>query len=145
MEKTSFLLRDEQIRENLKAFIDSLPTDEHRPLEITINDSTRSVMQNSLLHALCTDVSRQVLWADKQRSMLDWKALFVSGHAIATGRPGEVVTGLEGEFCSIRESTAQMGVKRMNSLIEYAQAWAMGNGVRLREVRYSGNYFGRST
>ncbi|MGL9724475.1 recombination protein NinB [Sodalis sp. (in: enterobacteria)] len=145
MEKRSFLLRDEQIRENLKAFIDSLPTDEHRPLEITISDSTRSVTQNSLFHVLCTDVSRQVLWADKPRSKLDWKSLFVSGHAIATGRPGEVVTGLEGEFCSIRESTAQMGVKRMNSLIEYAQAWAVGNGVRLGEVRYSGDYFGKAT
>lgn len=145
MDKTRFLLRDEQIRENLKAFIDSLPTDEHRPLEITISDSKRNLPQNSLFHVLCTDVSRQVLWADKPRSMLDWKALFVSGHAIATGRPGEVVTGLEGEFCSIRESTAQMSVKRMNSLIEYAQAWAVGNDVRLREVRYSGDYFGRAT
>ncbi|CAK8736850.1 hypothetical protein SODG_000847 [Sodalis praecaptivus] len=38
-----------------------------------------------------------------------------------------------------------MSVKRMNSLIEYAQSWAVGNGVRLREVRYSGDYFGRST
>ncbi|MEN3257523.1 recombination protein NinB [Sodalis endosymbiont of Spalangia cameroni] len=145
MKKRSFLLRDEQIRENLKVFIDSLPTDKHRPLEITINDSKRNLAQNSLFHVLCTDVSQQVLWADKTRSKLDWKALFVSGHAIATGRPGEVVTGLEGEFCSIRESTAQMSVKRMNSLIDYAQAWAVGNGVRLREVRYSGDYFGRAT
>lgn len=145
MNKTRFLLRDERIRQNLKTFIDSLPTDEHRPLEITINDSKRNLAQNNFFHVLCTDVSRQVLWADKPRPLLDWKALFVSGHAIATGRPGEVVTGLEGEFCCIRESTAQMGVKRMNSLIEYAQAWAVGNGVRLREVRYSGDYFGRST
>ncbi|MGG2141209.1 recombination protein NinB [Symbiopectobacterium sp. RP] len=143
MDKTRFLLRDERIRKNLKAFIDSLPTDPHRPLEITVNDAKRTLPQNDLFHALCTDVSRQVVWADKPHSLLDWKALFVSGHAIATGRPGEVVTGLEGEFCSIRESTAQMGVKRMNSLIEYAQAWSVGNGVRRREVRYSGDYFGR--
>ncbi len=34
MEKTCFLLRDERIRKNLKAFIDSLPTDSQRPLEI---------------------------------------------------------------------------------------------------------------
>ncbi|CAK8737125.1 hypothetical protein SODG_000848 [Sodalis praecaptivus] len=100
MDKTSFLLRDERIRKNLKDFIDSLPTDEHHPLEIIINDSKRNLAQNSLFHVLCTDVSRQVLWADKQRSMLDWKALFVSGHAIATGRPGEVVTGLEGSFAA---------------------------------------------
>ncbi|CAK8739296.1 hypothetical protein SODG_004712 [Sodalis praecaptivus] len=38
-----------------------------------------------------------------------------------------------------------MSVKRMNSLIDYAQAWAVGNGVRLREVRYSGDYFGKAT
>lgn len=143
MDKTRFLLRDERIRQNLKAFIDSLPTDPHRPLEITINDAKRTLPQNDLFHALCTDVSRQVVWADKPRPLLDWKALFVSGHAIATGRPGEVVTGLEGEFCSIRESTAQMGVKRINSLIEYTQSWAVGNGVRLREGGYSGDYFGR--
>ncbi|MBG6243451.1 MAG: recombination protein NinB, partial [Candidatus Symbiopectobacterium sp. Dall1.0] len=27
--------------------------------------------------------------------------------------------------------------------IEYTQSWAVGSGVRLREVRYSGDYFGR--
>ncbi|CAK8741300.1 hypothetical protein SODG_004713 [Sodalis praecaptivus] len=100
MDKTSFLLRDERIRKNLKDFIDSLPTDPHRPLEITINDSKRTLAQNDLFHALCTDVSQQVLWADKPRPLLDWKALFVSGHAIATGRPGEVITGLEGSFAA---------------------------------------------
>jgi hypothetical protein len=65
------------------------------------------------------------------------------GHAIATGKPGEVVPGLEGEFCAIRESTAKMGIRRMTSLIEYSQAFAVQNGVQLREVRYSGDYFGR--
>ncbi|MDU2786367.1 MAG: recombination protein NinB, partial [Enterobacter sp.] len=51
--------------------------------------------------------------------------------------------GLEGEFCAIRESTAKMGIRRMTSLIEYSQAFAVQNGVQLREVRYSGDYFGR--
>ncbi|EOS93751.1 hypothetical protein ETR_17297 [Erwinia tracheiphila PSU-1] len=46
----------------------------------------------------------------------------------------EVVPGLEGEFCNIRESTANMGIRRMTNLIEYSTAWAVGNGVRLREV-----------
>ncbi|MGL9721840.1 recombination protein NinB, partial [Symbiopectobacterium sp.] len=78
MDKTCFLLRDERIRKNLKAFIDSLPNDPHRPLEITINDAKRTLPQNDLFHALCTDVSRQLVWADKPRPLLDWKALFVS-------------------------------------------------------------------
>ncbi|WP_323053141.1 recombination protein NinB [Klebsiella pneumoniae] len=43
---------------------------------------------------------------------------------------GEVVPGLEGEFCAIRESTAKMGIRRMTSLIEYSRAFAVQNGVQ---------------
>ncbi|MCJ7926471.1 MAG: recombination protein NinB [Pantoea vagans] len=144
MEKTRFYLRDNRIRQNLKNFIDSLPADEHRPIEITISDSKRTLPQNDMFHALCSDVQHQAIWQGLKLRLIDWKALFVSGHAMATGKPGQVVPGLEGEFCSIRESTSQMGVKRMTSLIEYSTAWAVGNGVKLREVRYSGDYFGRA-
>jgi len=38
-----------------------------------------------------------------------------------------VIAGIEGEFVNIRESTAKMGVKRLNSLIEYIQAWVADN------------------
>ncbi|EDL5694863.1 recombination protein NinB, partial [Salmonella enterica subsp. enterica serovar Carmel] len=71
-----------------------------------------------------------------------WKAILVSGHSVATGGQGKVIAGLEGELVPIRESTAAMGIKRMNSLIEYSQAFAVSQGVQLREVRYSGDYFG---
>ncbi|MED7793079.1 recombination protein NinB [Klebsiella aerogenes] len=71
--------------------------------------------------------------------------LFVSGYAVATGKSGDVVPGLEGEFCAIRESTAKMGIKRMNSLIEYTQAFAIGQGMQLREVRCNFDYFGRAS
>ena len=143
MDKTVFYLRDNRIKQNLKAFIDQLPTDDHRPLTVTINDSKRTLPQNDMFHALCSDVSNQALWQQQKLALIDWKSLFVSGHAMATGQPGRVIPGLEGEFCSIRESTAQMGVKRMTSLIEYSTAWAAGNGVRLRDVSYRGDYFGR--
>jgi hypothetical protein len=42
-----------------------------------------------------------------------------------------MIPGLEGEFCNIRESSAQMGVKRLNSLIEYTLAWAADNDIRI--------------
>jgi hypothetical protein len=38
-----------------------------------------------------------------------------------------MVPGLEGEFVNLRESTAQMGIKRMISLIEYSQAYLDAN------------------
>ena len=71
------------------------------------------------------------------------KVLFVSDHTVATGNSGEEVTGPEGEFCAIRKRIAKMGIRRMNSLIDYTQAFAVGNGMQLREVRYCGDYFGR--
>lgn len=143
MRKQTFFLRNEQIRRNLIAAINKLPLNDHHPLTIRITDYDRSLLQNSLFHALCGDTAKQAIWLEKPRSLVQWKTLFVSGHAMATGLGADVVPGLEGEFCNIRESTAKMGIKRMASLIEYSTAWAVGNGVQLREVRYGNDYFGR--
>lgn len=141
--KHVFYLRDEQVRRNLINFIQSLPVNADFPLVVKFTEADRTLAQNDLFHALCGDTARQIEWAGKRRDLSSWKALFVSAHAVATGKPGEVVPGIEGEFCAIRESTAKMSIRRMNSLIEYSQAFATQNGVKLREVRYSGDYFGR--
>ncbi|WP_289345852.1 recombination protein NinB [Pantoea stewartii] len=144
MEKMTFLLRNEQIRNNLIEQIKKLPLNDHHPTTVRISDFDRSLSQNSMFHALCGDVARQALWMQQRRTAVQWKTLFVSGHSVATGLGAEVVPGIEGEFCNIRESTAKMGIKRMNSLIEYSTAWAVGNGVRLRDVRYGNDYFGNA-
>ena len=89
---------------------------------VIIHEPTRSIQQNSKLHALLHSLDGKE-WAGKSRSMEEWKVLLVSAHAIATGLPNEVITGLEGEMVNIRESTAQMSVSRLSSLIEYIQAW----------------------
>lgn len=64
----------------------------------------------------------------------------VSAHKIATGGQAEMVIGLEGEVINLRESTAQMSVKRLASLIEYVQAWAVENGVKFNNRL---GFFGR--
>lgn len=140
-----FFLRDDNVRRNLIDYILKQPTNKDYPLVVTISDPQRTLPQNSLFHALCGDIARAgICWAGAARSRESWKSLLVSGHAVATGKPGEVVEGLEGELVAVRESTSQMGVKRMNSLIEYTRAFAVSKNVRLREVRYSGDYFGRA-
>ncbi|ELW6174774.1 recombination protein NinB, partial [Escherichia coli] len=53
-----------------------------------------------------------------------------------TKQEADVLPGLEGEYVNIRESSAQMSVKRMASLIEYTTAWAIGQGVRFTDRRY---------
>lgn len=94
---------------------------------LTIKDPTRTLEQNAMFHALCTEASMNCLFMGKQIKAAQWKVLFISGHAIATGIGADIVPGLEGEFVNIRESSAQMGIKRMTSLIEYTQAYIANN------------------
>ncbi|WP_025123836.1 MULTISPECIES: recombination protein NinB [unclassified Serratia (in: enterobacteria)] len=144
MDKPKFFLRDEQIRANLKAYIDTLPLDDRAPLVVSFAPMTRTLDQNSRFHAICGDVAAQAIYMNQELKPVQWKTLFISGHAIATGLGAKVVPGLENEFVNIRESSAQMGVKRMSSLIEYTQAWCGGNSVTLRDVGYRGDFFGRA-
>lgn len=105
------------------------------PLVLELRAETRTTQQNRLLHALFTDVSRQAQWLGKSLTPAQWKLLFVSGHAVATGEGADVVPGLEHEFLNLRESTARMGKARMASLLDYVMAWAAANGVELDEAR----------
>lgn len=97
---------------------------------MTLQPATRSLDQNALLHALFGHLAKQAKWHGRVLNAVQWKTLMISAHAIATGLGADMVPGLEGEWVNIRESSAQMGVGRMSSLIEYVFAWGANNGVR---------------
>lgn len=100
---------------------------------VTISEPTRSLEQNAKFHAICSDLADSPLaWLGKRRTLLEWKVLLVSGHAVATKEGSEMVPGLEGEFVNLRESTAAMSKKRGASLIEYALAFCAMKGVDLQ-------------
>lgn len=141
-----FYLRDEQIRRNLIDYINKQPVSDSMPLVVSFADPKRTLPQNALFHALCGDFAKaRIRWAGSAWSLPSWKSILVSGHSIAAGGQGKVIAGLEGELVAIRESTSSMGVKRMNSLIEYTQAFAVSQNIQLRDVRYRGDYFGRAS
>jgi hypothetical protein len=144
MGKQTFLLRNAQIVKNLKATLDSLPLNDEFPVQVILSDSSRTLPQNDKFHALCSDVSKQgIMWSGSTWKLPEWKCIFVSGHAKATGKEGQLIEGIEGELVPLaRESTARMSIKRMSSLIEYSQAWAIYQGVKLTETRYALNYYG---
>ncbi len=105
-------------------------------LSIKVTPKKRTDGQNERFHAICGDIAKSGLqWAGKPRTAAQWKVLLVSGHAVATGEGAEMVPGLENEFVNIRESTAQMSVRRGSSLIEYATAFATTHGVKLNDPR----------
>lgn len=93
---------------------------------------TRSLNQNALFHSICNSVANHGFpWMGRSLTAQQWKILFISGHAIATGDGADIIEGIEGEYVNIRESTAKMSRKRAESLIEYVLSWCAGNGVKL--------------
>jgi hypothetical protein len=135
MEKRTFYLISSRVRDNALAAVNEADPG----AIISVSPPKRSLEQNAKLHAILTDLARSpLIWAGKRRTVDEWKMLAVSAHAVATKEAGEIIPGLEGEFVAIRESTAQMGVKRASSLIEYLIAFCAQNGVELRETRKGG-------
>lgn len=100
----------------------------------TIQEPTRSLGQSSKFHAICNDISKEFPFAGKMRKPEQWKILLVSAHSVATKKGSEMVPGIEGEWCNLRESTASMGIARMASLIEYALAYCAENGIILPSI-----------
>ncbi|HEY3987428.1 recombination protein NinB [Cedecea sp.] len=135
--KQTLMIRDERIRQNAINIIQSLRTDKDRPVTIRISDYKRNLDQNAKFHAMLGDIAAQVQWCGKKLKPEQWKVLLISGHAVATKQGAEVVPGIEGEYVNIRESSAEMSIKRMASLIEYTTAWSVGQGVKFTEGRYS--------
>ncbi len=135
MKQTIFLRSKQQQQSAINAILAS-PLDTDKPITIRITDYKRNIDQNAKFHAMTGDIARQVKWCGKQLKPEQWKVLLISGHAVATKREAEVVPGLEGEYVNIRESSAEMSVARMASLIEYTTAWAVGQGVKFTDRRY---------
>ncbi|MEE6057329.1 recombination protein NinB [Avibacterium paragallinarum] len=131
--KQRFFLRNARIQANAIGVIHSLTLDEKSPVVVEIKPLTRTLAQNAKLHAMLGDIAKQCEFQGKKRDIETWKMIMVSAHKIATGGQAEMAIGLEGEVLNLRESTAQMGVKRLASLIEYVDAWAAEQGVRFSD------------
>lgn len=134
-ERKTFVLISDRVRGNAAAALRAAPAG----YIITVAPPKRSLDQNAKLHALLSDLAASPLkWAGKRRTTDEWKAIVISGHAVATELPGEVIPGIEGEFVAIRESSAGMTVGRASSLIEYVLAFCVGRGVELHETQAGG-------
>jgi hypothetical protein len=116
-------------RRHLADKVASLP----EGFDIKAGPKNRSLDQNALLHAMFGELEKQATYMGQKLKLNQWKTLMISGHAMATGMGAHIVPGLEGEWVNIRESSAQMSVARMTSLIEYIHAWAAMNGVQFKQ------------
>jgi len=129
--KKVFILAHETARRRAQEHIWDAP-DGYR---VTVAAPTRTSDQNAKFHALVSDIAKSGhLWLGKPRNAAQWKVLLVSGHSVATKEGSEIVPGIEGEFVSLRESTALMSKRRGASLIEYVQCFCAMNNIKIMEI-----------
>ena len=101
----------------------------HR-LNLEVRPSTRSLEQNALLHALLTDISKQVVWAGKKRDVDTWKRLLVAAWCRAQNEQVELLPAIDGHGVDIVfRRTSQMTTSELTELIDFIHAWCNENGI----------------
>lgn len=109
-------LRDEADREKAISLLKRLQLD--KPLWLIVEPEKRSSAMNSRLHAMLTDVSRQVFWYGKWLSKDDWKHIFTA--ALEQQR---VAPGLNGGFVVLGQSTRRQSKAWFGELFELIEAF----------------------
>lgn len=97
---------------------------------LTVGEPPRSTDQNAKLHAMLTDIARQIEWAGKKRPTDVWKRLIVASWLRAEGEAVEYLPALDGHGVDIIfERTSRMSKGQLSSLIEYVSAWGAEHGI----------------
>lgn len=96
---------------------------------VMIQESTRSLDQNSKLWALLTDVSRQVEWYGRKLTPEDWKNVFSSAL-----RKQDVVPNIDGDgLVVLGQSTSKMSKREFSDLVELIMCFGANHNVEWTE------------
>jgi len=100
----------------------------------TIQEPTRSLEQNALLHTLLCEVG-DVLgwrWSGVQVDMDDIKTIFVAAYRKITGHDSKFVVGIDGQPVMLSWRTRDFGKSECSDFIEYVNAWLAEAGANSR-------------
>lgn len=101
---------------------------------VKFSEPTRSLEENSLLHALLGEISKKIEWAGKKRDIEVWKRLLVAAWCRVHGESVEILPALDGHGVDIVPArTSKLTKKECADLIEYIYAWGVQNGIEWNE------------
>ena len=93
----------------------------------------RTEGQNGQLHALCTDMSKQLDWprgSGCKISELAFKRLLIAAWERAHERPAEIYPALDGHgFDVVYTRSSRMSRQEMEGVLHFGNAWAAEAGV----------------
>lgn len=99
---------------------------------VEISLPTRTLPQNARLHAMITDVARQVEWAGAKRNVEAWKDIFTA--ALRSANHGlDVVPGINGGFVLLGMHTSRMTKAELGDLMTLIEAFGAEHGVEFTE------------
>jgi hypothetical protein len=99
---------------------------------IEVKPETRSQQENALLHALITQIASQKQWAGSSLDVDTWKRLLVAAWLRARGESAQVYPALDGRGIDVvYQKTSTLTRAQCAELIDYVQAWAAQNDVKL--------------
>jgi hypothetical protein len=99
----------------------------HR-FDVVIRPEKRSTQQNRRMWAMLNDLSEQVVWHGQRLSADDWKTM-----CTASLKSQRVLPGIEGGFVVMGESTSQMTVAEMGTLMDFMEAFGVQRGVTFHD------------
>jgi hypothetical protein len=125
----TFRLINRRERERAAQFLANAPAD----CSVTFKrGDKRTLEQNAMIHALCTDVAAQVEWAGKKRDVEAWKDIFTAA-LMSAKHELDVVPGINGGFVLLGMHTSQMNVAEAAELIELIIAFGTEREVRFHD------------
>jgi hypothetical protein len=99
---------------------------------VEIHPAQRTLPQNARLHAMITDVARQVPWAGAKRNVEAWKDIFTA--ALRSANHGlDVVPGINGGFVLLGMHTSRMTKAELGDLMTLVEAFGAEHGVKFDE------------
>ena len=101
----------------------------HR-LVLEVKPETRSSPQNARLHAMLTDLSKQVEWGGQKLPMETWKRLCMAAWMREERQSPQLIPSLDGHGVDIvYERTSKLSKDECGRLMEWVEAFGAEHGV----------------
>ena len=104
-------------------------------LAVSVKLQSRSVEQNSMFHAIISQIAVQAEHAGSKWDAESWKRLLVDAYFAEKGeRVGRVVPNLTGDgIVQLGEQTRKFTKLQASEFTEFCMAWAAQNGVTIND------------
>lgn len=124
-----FKLENENDRTRLIGYISGLDLSKSR--KVSIKEKDRSGDQNRALHAMLSDISRQVEHYGKRFDVETWKRLCTAAWLREEGEQAQLIPALDGQgFDLVFARTSKLTIKQCASLLEWISAYGSQASVK---------------